>query len=160
MRENTAPLSPARALERLAKACAKTEYCEDDLRRKLRTWKVAPESHDEIIGSLRGEKYIDDARYCRAFVEEKWKFNRWGKTKIRMELRHKRLPAEEIEGAIGEMIGDEEYAEVLAELLRQKERTLPTVNDYERYQRLIRFAVGRGFEPSEIRECLEREIGE
>lgn len=158
MRENATPVSPAAALERLARACAKAEYCEDDLRRKLRAWGVAAGSHDAIIASLRGERYIDDARYCRAFVEEKWRLNRWGKAKIRMELRRRRLPAGDIESAVGELIGDEEYAEALAQLLRQKERTLPPgAGGYERCQRLIRFAVGRGFEPDVIRECLERE---
>lgn len=161
MRDITTPVSPAAALERLARACAKAEYCENDVRRKLRAWGVAAESHDGIIASLRGERYIDDERYCHAFVEDKWRFNRWGKTKIRMELRRRRLPGGEIEKAIDNMIGDEEYADALAQLLRQKERTLPSgVGDYEHCQRLIRFAVGRGFEPEVIRECLEREAGE
>ena len=149
-------LNAQQALERLATACAKTEYCEDDLRRKLRTWEVPTEDHDEVVNALRAEKFIDDGRYCRAFVEDKWTFNHWGKTKIRMNLRLKHLPDEEIDRSL-QAISDEDYRETLSQLLRQKSRTLPQMGNYERYQRLARFAVGRGFEPDAIRECLECE---
>ncbi len=153
------PMKPQTALERLASACAKTEYCEEDLRRKMRSWFVDEEYHDEIIDSLRNENYIDDARYCRAYVEDKWRFNQWGKQKIRMNLRMKHLPEEEIDAALQD-ISDEDYRYVLAQLLKQKRRSLPEAGDYENYQKLIRFAMGRGFEPDAIRECLEQEAEE
>ncbi len=154
MKQRATP-NAQQALERLATACAKTEYCEDDLRRKLRTWGVPSEDHDEVINTLRAERFIDDSRYCRAFAGDKWTFNHWGKTKIRMSLRLKHLPDEEIDEAL-QTISDEDYRETLSQLLRQKSRTLPQMGDYERYQRLARFAIGRGFEPDAIRECLER----
>ena len=154
------PLKPQQALERLAAACAKTEYCEDDLRRKMAQWLVPAQFHDEIIATLRGGKFIDDGRYCRAYTEDKWRFNQWGKMKIRMNLRMKHLPDADIENAIAE-IPDGEYRETLAQLLRQKERTLHgTEGNYGKYQKLIRYAMGRGFDPDTIRECLERNAGE
>ena len=58
------------------------------------------------------------------------------------------------------MISDEDYRDVLSQILHQKARTLPDVGDYEKYQRLIRFAMGRGFEPEVIRVCLEREAAD
>lgn len=149
-------MEPRQALERLAASCARTEHCEDDLRRKLHTWRVEGGCHDTIIHTLRAEGYIDDARYCRAFVEDKWRFNRWGKMKIREALRRKRLPCGEIDKALRE-IGDTEYADALAELLRQKARTIADNDPFSRYGKLARFAMGRGFEAEAIRECLERE---
>ncbi len=76
-----------------------------------------------------------------------------------MNLRMKHLPEEEIDAALQD-ISDEDYRYVLAQLLKQKRRSLPSAGDYENYQKLIRFAMGRGFEPDAIRECLEREAEE
>ena len=76
-----------------------------------------------------------------------------------MALRAKHIPDSEAEEAL-QMISDEDYRDVLSQILHQKARTLPDVGDYEKYQRLIRFAMGRGFEPDVIRECLEREAAD
>lgn len=151
------PLDPSRALERMAAQCAKTEYCEQDVRRKLRTWLVDSEYFDEIVSALRDGKFIDDARYCHAFTEDKWRFNRWGRIKIRMELRQRRMPQEEIDAALAG-IDEEEYLAGLSELLRQKRTTLRDTDDYTIFRKLVAFAASRGFEPEVIRECLEGDI--
>ena len=106
---------------------------------------------------MRAGGFIDDARFCRAFVEDKWRFNRWGKIKIRMALQQKNLRGPEVEEAL-EDVDIDEYREVLAALLQEKGRTLRDCSDYERYQKLIRFALGRGFETDIIKGCLSSEI--
>lgn len=145
------------ALERIASRCAKSELCEADIRRKLAEWRLCGDAADRIVEQLRAGGFIDDARFCRAFVEDKWRFNRWGKTKIRMALRQKDLRGSEVEEALEDVDADE-YREVLAALLQEKGRTLRAESHYERYQKLIRFALGRGFEMDIIKECLSGEI--
>lgn len=145
------------ALERIASRCAKSELCEADVRRKLAEWKQCGDAADRIVEQLRAGGFIDDARFCRAFVEDKWRFNRWGKIKIRMALQQKNLRGPEVEEAL-EDVDSDEYREVLVALLQEKGRTLRDCSDYERYQKLIRFALGRGFETDIIKECLSSEI--
>ena len=43
---------------------------------------------------------------------------------------------------------------VLRPLLKQKVRSIRAENDYERTQKLVRFALGRGFTFDIIRQCL------
>lgn len=142
------------ALERISSRCAKSELCESDVRRKLSEWEQSAEVTDRIVARLRAEGFIDDRRFCHAFVEDKWKFNRWGRMKIRMALQQKGLRGD-IPGSALSEIDPDEYSSVLSELLREKKRTLNTVSVYELRQKLIRFAIGRGFEPEIIKECLE-----
>lgn len=50
---------------------------------------------------------------------------------------------------------DEEYLKVLKPLLQQKRRSTKAASDYELNQKLIRFALGRGFTFDIIRQCLD-----
>jgi regulatory protein len=52
-------------------------------------------------------------------------------------------------------ISDEEYLNILRPLLKQKRRTTKAASDYELDQKLIRFAVGRGFTFDIIRQCID-----
>ena len=49
--------------------------------------------------------------------------------------------------------------EKIAAMLREKSRTVSAASDYERYQKLIRFALGRGFEIDVIKDCLNEDAG-
>ena len=98
-------------------------------------------------------KFIDEARYCRAFVNDKLRFNRWGRIKIIAALRDKHLPQEHISEAI-ESIDDEKYIEILKEVIAIKRRELKGKDDFATRQKLIRHAASRGFEPSTIMRLI------
>ena len=50
---------------------------------------------------------------------------------------------------------EEEYLNVLRPLLKQKRKSIKAENDYELNQKLVRFALGRGFTYDIIHQCLE-----
>ena len=50
---------------------------------------------------------------------------------------------------------DEEYLDVLRPLLKQKRRSTKAASDYELNQKLVRFALSRGFTYDIIRQCLD-----
>ena len=52
-------------------------------------------------------------------------------------------------------LDDNEYLDVLRPLLRQKRKAIKAQNDYELNQKLVRFAMGRGFTFDIIRQCLD-----
>ena len=54
---------------------------------------------DKIIDRLKAEKYIDEARYCRSFINDKLRFNKWGRKKIEFALKQKQIPLELISDA-------------------------------------------------------------
>jgi regulatory protein len=54
-------------------------------------------------------------------------------------------------------VSDEEYLKVLQPLLKQKRRSTKAASDYEMNQKLIRFALGRGFTFDIIRQCMDVE---
>ena len=50
---------------------------------------------------------------------------------------------------------DEEYLSVLRPLLKQKRRSTKAESDYEQNQKLVRFALSRGFTYDIIRQCID-----
>ena len=146
-------MDPARALARLEELCARAEHCEGELREKLHKWGIPSAQADKIIASLRSRRFVDDSRFASAFVRDKFRFALWGKRKIEMALRQKRVDADVIADALEE-IDPEEYRTTLAALVTRKAASLPEDDFYANRTRLFRFAVARGFEPSLVAESL------
>lgn len=143
----------------LAQLCARSEHCQYELTEKMRRWGMAPEAQARVMARLVGERYVDDERYCRAFVRDKIRYNKWGRRKVEQALWMKRIDTEIQQRILGE-VDDEEYLSVLRPLLKQKRRTLKAVSDYEENQKLVKFALSRGFTFDIIRQCIDGDIDE
>ena len=143
----------------LAQLCARSEHCQYELTEKLRRWGMAPEAQARVMARLVGERYVDDERYCRAFVRDKIRYNKWGRRKVEQALWMKRIDTEIQQRILGE-VDDEEYLSVLRPLLKQKRRTLKAASDYEENQKLVKFALSRGFTFDIIRQCIDGDIDE
>jgi hypothetical protein len=79
------------AFLQLAALCAQAEHCEQEMRDKLKRWELDTAAADRIIVRLQKERYIDDARYARAFVKDKIRYNKWGRRKVEQALWQKRI---------------------------------------------------------------------
>ena len=142
------------AFLQLATLCAQAEHCEKEMRDKLKRWDVDDAAQDRIIQRLISERYIDDERYAQAFVKDKIRYNKWGRRKVQQALWLKHIDPE-IQQRVLDEIDDSEYLDVLRPLLRQKRNTVKAQTDYELNQKLVRFALGRGFTFDIIRQCLD-----
>lgn len=152
-------LTPGEALNKAAAYCTLCERCVSEVTAKLTAWGVPHCEQEKIITRLIEEKFINEARYCHAFVNDKVRFNRWGRIKIRAALSEKRLPRELINEAI-DNIDEEQYTTSLAEVIAAKRKELKGVNDYTTKQKIMRFAASRGFEPAMIMRVIDIERDE
>ncbi len=142
-------------LHRMAAYCSSAERCEQDVQRKLDASELDQAACSRIINRLKQEKFIDEARFARAFVNDKFRFNHWGKYKIRCELLRKGISSKQAEQALA-VLEMEEYDQTLMDLLKGKMKSVKAKDERERYYKLLRFAVGRGFQPGEAGACLKR----
>jgi regulatory protein len=137
----------------LAALCAQAEHCQQEMRDKMKRWDIDAATQDRIVARLVKERYVDDERYARAFVKDKIRYNKWGRRKVQQGLWLKHIDDDIQERVLSE-VDDSEYLAVLRPLLKQKVRSIRAENDYERTQKLVRFALGRGFTFDIIRQCL------
>ena len=138
----------------LATLCAQAEHCEQEMRDKMKRWEIDETAQNRIIDRLVKERYIDNERYARAFVKDKIRYNKWGRRKVQQALWMKRID-NDIQQRVLDEIDEKEYLDVLHPLLKQKRKSTKAANDYELNQKLVRFALGRGFTFDIIRQCLE-----
>lgn len=140
----------------LAALCAQGEHCQWELTEKMRRWEIDEAAQARVMQRLVAERYVDDERFARAFVKDKVRYNKWGRRKVEQALWQKHIDADTQQRVLSE-IGDEDYLDVLRPLLQQKRRTTKAANDYELSQKLVRFALSRGFTFDIIRQCLHVE---
>ena len=151
MRRQTEP----EMLRLIASYCSKAERCIQDVRKKISTTSISSEVEERIIARLLKERYIDESRYCRSFVKDKFRFNRWGRIKIGYELRGKNISANDINEAISQ-IDEDEYNSVLYDLLKDKMRTTMGKTAQDNFNKLYRFALSRGFESNLTLQQLKK----
>lgn len=126
--------------------CASQEHCEQDVRTKLFQW-GAKMDIEPLIEHLYEENFLNESRYCRAYVHDKLLYQGWGRVKIRMMLQAKRLSHQAIEEAIRN-IDETEYNQILKKLIQKKNHTA--------YEQTVRFCMQRGFEYEVISALLTR----
>ena len=129
-------LSPEEALYRAAALCS-----------------TASETH-RIVDRLEQEKYIDESRYCRSFVNDKIRFDHWGRIKITAALRQKKIDNEHIQAALSQ-IDEGYYRTLLQEILIKKRSSLGNEESPANRAKLARFAISRGFEPGLVFTLLD-----
>jgi len=140
-------------LHKAASYCSISEHCASDVDAKLKVWEVEKTEREKIIGRLIEDDFINEKRYCKAYVRDKFHLNKWGKIKISIALREKGLSKELIENALN-VIDDGEYEELLATLLKSKQQTLKYEFEYEKQGKLFQFAQNHGFENTVIERVL------
>ena len=137
----------------LAALCAQAEHCQQEMRDKMRRWELDETVQNRIIDRLIKERYVDDERYARAFVKDKIRCNKCGRRKVQQVLWQKHIDAE-IQQRVLDEIDEKEYLDILRPLLKQKRKSIKAESDYELNQKLLRFALSRGFGFDIIRQCL------
>lgn len=149
-------LTEAEAYNKAATYCSRCEHCPAEVNEKLRTWGVVDEElRQRIICRLMEERYIDEARFCRSFANDKFRFNHWGRQKIVLYLTQKRLPRHLIDEAVAE-ISDDDSLSAAEALLKKKMESTKADTPYELYAKLMRFAASRGIEPDIAHQALKR----
>ena len=130
------PVDTDALLSRAQRYCATAERCTYEVSMLLGRLGATTEQTDEIIDKLQQQSYINDARYCQAFVHDKVAFQAWGRMKIIMGLRAKHLPDELIDNAIT-AIDEQAYNANIRKLILSK-RNLDR-------QKQLRFMLQRGY---------------
>ena len=142
------------ALKQAMAECSHRELCRSDIYPKLQSWGMGKEDSDRIVELLEKEKFINESRYASAFVNDKFRQNKWGKVKIAYHLRAKGIPGNIISEALDNLDNDL-YAKTLRDLLVSHRRTVKAKNRYDMRSKLLRFGLSRGFENSLLYDILD-----
>lgn len=151
-------MDPQKVADRMRGLCSRREYCRQDIMKKvLAALDGDADEAGRIMDRLVEEKYIDDLRYASAFARDKSSIAGWGATKIRYMLAAKGIDRETIAAALQE-VDEGKASDRLEKLLSAKVRSLK--DDPQCRMKLLRFALGRGYQYDEAAEVIDRLLNE
>lgn len=136
-------LSKAEWLDKAEAYCARCEHCAADVRRKLIEWQAPADFFDFIEQKLRENDFLNDSRFCQAYVHDKVEYQSWGRQKILAVLRALQLPESAIREAM-DTIDETRYKDNLCVLASQRRSDAP--------DKRLRFLLQRGFTYEEIKK--------
>ncbi|MBN2484844.1 MAG: RecX family transcriptional regulator [Bacteroidales bacterium] len=139
-------------LDRMRQVCSKSEKCTRDIAEKLKKLDYEGDA-ESLIETLVVEGFINETRYAQSVVNDKLKFSRWGKAKIRYFLKGKGINSYAIDDALN-TVSEPDYEMIIQKELEKKLRTLKETDKTRRKQKLLAFAMQRGYSPEIVYRIL------
>lgn len=144
------------AFQKAAMFCAYQERTQQEVRDRLKDWGILGDDAEEVIAELIQQNYLNEERFAKAFAGGKFRVKGWGRRKIRQHLQQRGISGYNLDQAMNEIAPDD-YQDTLKELLDKKRRSLHDENPLVIKQKLVRFALSKGYESDLVFALLGRE---
>ncbi|GAB4015324.1 regulatory protein RecX [Spirosoma koreense] len=144
------------AVRKGAMFCAYQERTQQEVRDKLKEWGVWGDDAEEVIAELIQQNYLNEERFAKSFAGGKFRVKSWGKRKIRQHLQQRGISGYNLDQAMKEIAPDD-YQETLKALLEKKRQSLHDDNPLAIKQKLVRYALSKGYESDLIFAILGHE---
>ena len=131
-------------LKKIENYCSYQERCKKEVIEKLFRLNVEQPEVDNIINYLTKNSYINEERFALAFAHGKFVIKRWGKIKIIIELKNRKIDSNLISKAINQ-ITDSEYQNMFNDISLKKFNSLDGSLD-SRKRKFINYFSYRGWE--------------
>jgi len=147
-------ITPHQALLKIESWCAYQERCQTEVREKLSSWDLESDVIENIIVHLISNGFLNEERFAFTYARGKFRIKKWGKRKIRMELRRKFVPEKIISTAVKD-IDDEEYMEGLRSVILKRWNAEKEKNLQLKKLKVLKYVISRGFEQDIINDELK-----
>ncbi len=137
--------SPEQAWSKALKWCAYQERSQQDVRDKLYDYGLHEREVEELISRLIQEGFLNEERFAIAFAGGKFRILGWGKVKIKLALKQKRVSDYCIKKALSQ-IDDTAYIEKLKKVVLKRSKEIKEKDTFKRNYKLAQYALSRGFE--------------
>ena len=139
-----------RGLQKIKHFCAYQERSHYQVKEKLYSFGLYKKEVETILSQLIEENYLNEERYAIAFAGGKFRIKKWGRIKIRYELKQNKLSDYCIKVAL-KSIDEKEYEKTLRQLFEAKMKTLRSEkNIFIKKQKALTHLMQKGFEPALI----------
>lgn len=125
--------------------CAYQERYHQEVIQKLREMRIIPIAIDDIVVHLIQNGFLNEERFAQSFARGKFRHKKWGKVRIKRELKMRGLSSFIIDSAMQE-IDNEEYSEVFDLLAKKKKNEIKENNIYKAKRKLADYLLYRGWE--------------
>lgn len=149
-------LTKEQALQKLRHYCGYQERCHSEVQEKLYDLGVIKIHHDEIIATLIEEKYLNEERFAILFAGGKFRIKKWGRAKIKNQLKQKQVSEYSIKKAL-KQIDEMEYLLTLQNLAKEKRKTLRGERNIFIQKRKLRdYLLQKGYEADLVNKEINK----
>jgi regulatory protein len=138
-------------LEKARKYCAYQERSQQEVRDKLYDLGLHRNEVEQCIAQLLSENYLNEQRFAIAFAGGKFRMKEWGRVKIKLALKAKKVSDYCIRKALEE-ISPKDYRKTLGKILSSKSNEVREKNPLKKKYKVAQYAISRGFEPEMVWE--------
>jgi len=140
---------------KLKQYCSYQDRCHNEVEKKLKTFDVISEVKEQIISNLISENYLNETRFCKSFVRGKFQIKNWGKRKITLELKSRKVSNYNLKEGLKE-INEIDYLDKLENLFNKKLASLDHLSLINKKKKILSFLLYRGWETNLIYEKLNQ----
>lgn len=133
------------AAVKLMQFCAYRDRSQKEVEDKLLDMRMIPEAREQIIIKLMQEDFLNEERFARSFVRGKFRIKKWGRVRIRQELKLREISSPIIKIAMTE-IDEKQYLKTLHDLAEKKLGLLREPNQFKCRKKLSDHLLRKGYE--------------
>lgn len=154
--EKKAPIKitdPHVALMKMQSWCAYQERAQQDARNKLYELGMWEEAVENIIVKLIEDNFLNEERFAMQFARGKFAIKKWGRIKIRQELKQKRVSDYCLKKAL-QQIDETDYINTLKKLIETKRKLTKEPNKIKLQYKLMNYVLSKGYEKDIVFDVL------
>jgi regulatory protein len=144
---------PHLALMKMQSWCAYQERCQQDARTKLYELGLWPEAVENIIVKLIEDNFLNEERFATTFARGKFTIKKWGRIKIKQELKQKRVGDYCLKKAM-QQIDETEYIITLTKLIDSKRKLIKEKSPIKLKFKLMNYVLSKGYEKDLVFDIL------
>ena len=142
------------ALSKLQKYCSYQDRCHKEVFQKLKEMRMIPEASEKIIAALVDGNYLNEERFAMAFVRGKFKIKKWGKRRLKSELKQRNISNYLLCKSL-KQIKDEEYNATFEALANRKAASLSGTLPIKK-KKLADYLLYRGWESQKVYDKINK----
>lgn len=141
--------------EKARRFCDYQERTHQQLRDKLYSWGLHKTDVEKLIVQMIEEGYLNEERFAIAFSSGKFRINHWGKKKIEMALRQKKISEYCIRKALSS-IDDKDVSQSALKVAEKYFSKQKEKDQRKRKYKTIAHLISKGYDAETAKEALRR----
>lgn len=134
--------------------CSYQERCHIEVSEKLRSFVLNQDEKDRIIVHLIESNFLNEERFALVFSISKFHQKKWGKIRIKNELKARKISDYLVTKALKE-IPSEEYEMTFETLAEKHWESITEKNDLKKRKKFCDYLLRKGWESERIYEKVK-----
>ncbi len=143
------------AKHKLEAYCAYQERSSFEVQRKMITWGLDLEDQERLLADLISNNFLSEERFAEAFASGKYRIKKWGRIKIQLELKARKISKYSIDKAL-KSIDEEEYWKNLVSLAERKWDSSSESDAFKKRAKVYRYLSSKGYETDLIKDAVDQ----